>query len=101
MELSIVEIVMFIMGSVAAVVVFIHRLRMTVQQKMNKQAYRYGHYAVSFFVAGLLEVLFCIALKNGVMPIAMDKSDIRILMCVSGITLFIGIWNMICYYMSI
>lgn len=101
MKLSFMEIILLVTGFGAAVVTFIHRLRMTVLQKMSKHTYQYGHFAISFLVAGLMETLFCIALDNGVLPFPENGELVRILMCVSGGTLLIGIWNMIRYYRSV
>ena len=101
MKLSFMEIVLLVTGAAAAIVTFLHRLRLTVSQKIGKKAYKYGYLAVSFLIAGLIEVLFCISLRNGVFPLIVTGDVIKILMYVSGCTLLIGVWNMIRYYRSV
>jgi len=101
MKLSLVELIMFVADAVAVVAIFMHRLKLIARKKINKQAYKRGHYAIAFLLAGMLELLFCIALRNGVIPIGLNEKRIMILMLVSGGTLVIGIYNMIRYYVLV
>jgi len=72
--------------------------RQEICAKINKQAYKRGHYAIAFLLAGMLELLFCIALRNEIITLGLSEKKIRLLMLISGGTLFAGIYNMLRYY---
>lgn len=95
------KFILFTTGIISVVVTAIHRQKLLLLGKMKKKTYKHGHYAISFLIAGMLEILFCIALNDGAVPVNVDGSTVMILMFVGGGTLLIGIWNMIRYYICV